>query len=210
MAALARRGALASRSVAADDEEPLRRFLARSARDDGPGAARAWLEVAALLHDRIAGMVAARGAQVGLAPAAHDAVVLDVHVAVWHTAQTSRDPRIGVLQLALGGLVDRCCADHLAVQLRGEAPTAAQVELAWAQHDVVAADAPDGASIDDLLAWALPELTDRRRRRVLERDLRGLPGEATALSLAMTMSTVRQHRAEANAQLRALREDFRL
>ena len=199
------------------DEELLRRFVA--CRDDGDaaGALHWWTELVEANFDRVRGMVELRAPRYGLSAAERDEAAQRALVKLWRRmVRTFQGATMGEWVNATKTLVDVVCKD---VQRAGARRTARETSF-----DAVPADA-EGANPDwrgdelahhrhrrdeergdaaAFVAWALPQLRNERRRLVIERTLDGVPAEAIADELGVSMVNLYALRSRGLKDMRAL------
>ena len=200
------------------EEELLRRFVA--ARDDGDsdGARHWWGRLAEASFDRVRGMVDLRARRYGLSDDERQEAVQRSLVKLWQNMITSFEgATMGEFVNATRSLVEFACKD---VQRGAAKRTSREAALSgdpekphpdWRGDEIAqqrhrrAAEQADAA---EFVAWALPRLTNERRRRVLELTLTNAPAEAIAAELDVTMDNLYALRSRGLKDLRKLRDDW--
>ncbi len=193
-----------------DDEERLKRFVARRDVGDVAGARREWEALIEADFDRIAGLVAlqARGK---LSAHERDEAVQRAIVRVWRNmistfAGTSVGEWINAVRTCAGFAV----ADvQREAARRSERETAleAAAEYRWSavagqEHRREA----ERADARGFVEWSLPQMRNARQRLVVERSLDGVPAEEIAAELAVSLPNLYQLRSRGLKDLAKLKE----
>jgi DNA-directed RNA polymerase specialized sigma24 family protein len=198
--------------VARNDEESLRRFVA--ARDAGEleAARRHWEVLLESNFDRVVALVSlqARGR---LDPHERDEAVERAIVKVWRNMVSTFDGR------SMGEWINavRACAGFAVVDVQREAARRSKrqrsldelEEHRWASraHEEHRRER-ERADAREFVAWGLPQLKDARRRLVLERSLDGVPAEAIAAELDVSLPNLYQLRSRGLKELAKLKEVY--
>jgi RNA polymerase sigma factor (sigma-70 family) len=196
--------------VAKHAEERLKRFVAHRDGGDVAGARREWEALVEANFDRIAGLVAlqARGR---LSAHERDDAVQRAIVKVWRNMVSTFDGA------SMGEWVNavRACAGFAVADVRREAARRSARERALddaAEYRWVDASRQEHrregerAEARDFVAWSLPQMRDERRRLVVERSLDGVPAEAIAAELSISLPNLYQLRSRGLRDLAKLKE----
>src|SRR4051794_15533748 len=195
------------------DEELLRKFVECRDRADFDGARHWWGKLVHENFDRVRGMVDARAHRYGLSPDEREEAVSLALVKLWRNmVRTFRGTTMGEFVNSTKQLVEFAClqvqrdaarrTEHeTTLDMRGDEPAWKDDELAQQQH---ARDEERGDA-SDFVAWALPQLTNERRRRAVEDMLDGVPAEDTAAELRVEMPNLYQLRTRGLKDLAKLR-----
>jgi RNA polymerase sigma factor (sigma-70 family) len=201
-------------------EAALRRFLACRAAGDVERARRAWAELVTVNLDRVRGMVAlwGRGGRLS-ADEQQDAVQLAM-VRLWRNmvgtfAGTSMGEWVNAARTCTGfACLDvqragaaRSARESALDEVDEEGESTADRRLAGTAHAEHAREG-ERAEARDFIAWALPQVTDERRRLVLERTLDGVPAQAIAAEVGVEMGNLYQLRSRGLKDLARLREQW--
>ena len=205
-------------NVGLTEEQLLTRFVACRDASDADGARRAWEELAVASFDRVRGMVDVRARRYGLSPDERQEAVQVALVKLWNNmVRTFRGTSMGEYVNAMKALVEFACADvQRAAARRTEHETRLEDDADRPNHDWKAdelaheahrrgAERQDAA---DFVSWAVPQLTNERRRRVIERTLDEAPAEEIAAELGVSMDNLYQLRTRGLKDLRELRDDW--
>jgi DNA-directed RNA polymerase specialized sigma24 family protein len=204
-------------SVARHDEERLRRFVACRDAGDGEGARRWWEELVEANFDRVVGMVAIQGRGGRLSRHEQEEAVQRAVLKIWqHMVSTFEGASVGEWVNAVKTCVGFACMDvqrEAARRTRREPSLDETVddvpryewrvaELAQSEHR------RDGEREDarGFVAWGLPQMKNDRQRLVIERSLDGVPAEAIAAELAVSLPNLYQLRSRGLRDLALLKE----
>jgi RNA polymerase sigma factor (sigma-70 family) len=198
--------------VAKHAEERLKRFVASRDAGDDAGAQREWEALVETNFDRIAGLVAlqARGR---LSAHERDEAVQRAIVKIWRNMVSTFDGA------SMGEWVNavRTCAGFAVADVQREAARRSARESALeeaAEHRWSDASRQEHrrqgerAEARDFVEWSLPQLRDERRRLVLERSLDGVPAEAIAAELSVSLPNLYQLRSRGLKDLAKLKERY--
>ena len=179
------------------DDESLRRFVACRDAGDAAGARQWWARLLEENFDRIRGMVDAWGWQ-RLSPDEREEAFSLACVKLWRNMiSTFAGTSMGEWVNATRRCVEFACAD---VQRAAARRSAAEASLDAAEaHERRRAEeeqrrAEERDDARDAVAHALPRLADARQRVVVERTLDGVPAEAIAAELGVSMDNLYQLR----------------
>jgi DNA-directed RNA polymerase specialized sigma24 family protein len=204
--------------VGLSNEELLRKFVASRAEGDGDGALHWWGKLIEGNFDRVRAMVDLNARRYGLSADERQEAVQRSLVKLWRRmVHTFEGATMGQWVNATKKLVDFVCRDvqrdaarrssretGLDADPESTHPDWKGDELAHQRHRRDA----EQAEAADFVAWALPQLTNERRRRVVERTLDGVPAEDIATELDVSMDNLYALRSRGLKDLRALREEW--
>ena len=197
--------------MAPHDDELLRRFVAARDAGDAADARRWWTELVERSHDRVAAMVALWGRGGRLSADEQEDAVQKALLKLWQNmVDTFQGATMGEWVNAVRTCVGYACLDvqraaarrsGRELALEESAPVAA---LAQQEHDREA----ERADAARFVGWALERMRHERRRRVIERTLDGVPAEAIAEELGVSMDNLYQLRSRGLTDLATLKERY--
>ena len=202
----------------------LQRFLEARAAEDDQAAGRCWSELVERNYDRVEGMVALWGRGGRLSADEREEALQRALVKLWkRMAVTFEGSTMGEWVNATRQLVEYACLDVQREAARRSArersldePRRGDEGEQAGAHDTLlarlAADelrrAGERAEALGFTDWALPRVTNARRRAVLERTLDGVPAEAIAAELDVTMANLYQLRSRGLRDLADLYREY--
>ncbi len=206
------------------DDAVLQRFLEARAAGDEPTAARCWEELVERNYDRVRGMVALWGRGGRLSADEGEEAVQRALVRLWNRmAVTFEGATMGEWVNATRQLVEFACLDVQREAARrsrrersldeqrpgtdGEPVGAHDARLARLAADELRR-AGERADALGFTEWALPRVANPRRRTVLERTLDGVPAEAIAAELEVSMPNLYQLRSRGLRDLADLYREY--
>jgi len=209
------------RRVGLRDEELLRKFVACRDAGDGDGARHWWGELVTQNFDRVRGMVDARAHRYGLSADERQEATQLALVKLWRNmVRTFKGTSMGEWVNSTKQLVEFSCqqtqrdaARRTEHETTLEMPTSdpedervdwRSVKLAQEEYrrDQERGDA------SGFFAWALPQVTNERRRVAVEDILDGVPAEDTAARLGIEVGNLYQLRTRGLKDLRKLRDQW--
>ncbi len=191
------------------DEELLRRFVAARDAGDAEEARRWWTELVELNHDRVRDFVDIWGRKGRLSDDERQEATQRALVKLWQNMVHSFEGHtMGEWVNSTRSLVDFACKDVQRQAARRSSRERSLDEPRVDQEGAVSSALDhalgeialerqtresERAEASGFLAWALPQI-DERRRIVVERTLDGIPAEAIAAELGVTMVNLYQLR----------------
>jgi DNA-directed RNA polymerase specialized sigma24 family protein len=205
-------------NVGLTEEQLLKRFVERRDAGDGDGARQAWGKLATASFDRVRGMVDVRARKYGLDADERQEAVQGALVKLWNNmVRTFRGTTMGEYVNATKQLVEFACADvQRDAARRTEHETrleddAENVHPDWKADELADQDhrrAGEQKDAADFVAWAVPQLSNERRRRVVELTLSDAHAEDIAGELDVTMANLYALRSRGIKDLRKLWDDW--
>ena len=209
------------RSVGLRDEELLRGFVACREAGDGDGALHWWAKLVESKFDLVRLLVDRRAGRYGLSQDERDEAVQAALVKLWRNmVRTFRGTTMGEWVNSTKQLVETTCMD---VQRKAAKRTERETSFDAGAEDAETANPgwkgaakaeetfrrdAEKAEAADFMEWALPQITDERRRLVLERTLDGVPAEDIAAELGVTMANLYAIRSRGIKDLRKLKDRY--
>ena len=195
-------------------EELLRRFVSCREKRDDDGARHWWDRLVEAEYDRVGGWVAVRAQRYGLSKVERDDAVSLALDKLWRNMRHSfRGTEMGQWVNSAKQLVEYSCQEvQRQAAKRSERETSVERivdqpdwkgdELAQQEYgrDEERTDAAD------FVGWALPQLTNERRRKAIEDMLDGVPAEETAAELDVEVGNLYQLRTRGLKDMRQLRD----
>ena len=203
------------------DEELLRRFVACREASDGDGALHWWAKLVESKFDLVRLLVDRRAGRYGLSHTERDEAVQAALVKLWRNmARTFHGTTMGEWVNSTKTLVETTCMD---VQRKAAKRTERETSFDAGAEDAETANPgwkgaakaeetfrrdAEKSEAAGFIAWALPQITDERRRLVLERTLDGVPAEDIAAELGVTMANLYAIRSRGIKDLRKLKDRY--
>jgi DNA-directed RNA polymerase specialized sigma24 family protein len=201
-------------NVGLTEEQLLKRFVVRRDAKDVEGARQAWEQLAEASFDRVRGMVDVRARRYGLDADERQEAVQRALVKLWsNMVRTFRGTTMGEYVNATKQLVEYACAD---VQRDAARRTEHETRLeddpdkphpGWKTDELAQQNYERDAERKDaaeFVAWAVPQLTNERRRRVAELTLKEAAAEDIAEELGVSMANLYALRSRGVKDLRKL------
>ena len=209
------------RRVGLRDEELLRKFVACRDAGDGDGARHWWGKLVTENFDRVRGMVDARASRYGLSGDEREEATQLALVKLWRNmVRTFKGTSMGEWVNSTKQLVEFSCqqvqrdaarrTEHERALEIGE--TGTEDERADWKSDKLAQEefrrAQEREDASGFFEWALPQLTNERRRMAVEDMLDGVPAEETAAKLEIEVGNLYQVRTRGLKDLSRLRDQW--